>query len=194
MTKSELIQEISTTLFKAKLQKLCALVGNEDSALVDLLDCCFHPQKEIAFRAAWILESVETQYPQRFIPILDPFLTGYQKQRNFSCQRHYTKIMMRLTQKNSPSIYQCKLHNFNFEPIIDTTFEWLINPKTPVAVKVNCIEILVNLRSKSDWIADELKAQIEFLLKDGGPAIQSRGKKMLKVVSCEGTASTFKPQ
>jgi hypothetical protein len=93
--------------------------------------------------------------------------------------------MIYLTKHNSLSIFQFKTRDFNFEPIIDTTFEWLINPKTPIAVKVNCIEILVNLRSKSDWIEEELRAQIEFLLKDGGPAVQSRARKMLEVLGFE---------
>jgi hypothetical protein len=32
------------------------------------------------------------------------------------------------------------------EAIIETTFEWMINPQTPVAVKVNCIDVLYNLK------------------------------------------------
>lgn len=185
MTKDELVTELSTTLFKVKVQKLCSLAEREEFAVNDLLDCCFYPREGIAFRAAWVLDNIELNCNRRFVPVLTSFLAGYQKQKNFSCQRHYTKIMMRLTGKNASAIYQLELCNYNFETIIDTTFEWLINPKTPIAVKVNCIEILVNLRTKSDWIGEELKAQIEFLLKDGGPAIQSRGKKMLKLLSLD---------
>ncbi|MDB5118800.1 MAG: hypothetical protein JWN56_18 [Sphingobacteriales bacterium] len=183
MTKAELLKELSTTLFITKVQRLCALAESERLAVNDLLDYSFYPQKEIAFRAAWVLEYIELNFPQRFVPVLDHFLAGYQKQHKPSCQRHYTKIMMRLTEKSTSTIYQFNLRDYNFETIVDTTFEWLINPKTPIAVKVNCIEILVNLRKQFDWIEEELKAQIVFLLKDGGPAIQSRGKRMLKVLS-----------
>jgi len=67
--------------------------------------------------------------------------------------------------------------------IIGTTFEWMVYPQTPVAVKVNCMDVLYNLKEIDGWIADELRAQIEFQLKDGSAALQSRGRKVLKKLS-----------
>ena len=61
-------------------------------------------------------------------------------------------------------------------------FEWLINLATPVAVRVNCLDILLNLRNEFPWIKEELQAQIEFYLRDGSPAMQSRGRKILRQV------------
>ena len=185
MTQEELLKELASTLFTEKVRTLSYKIRNNKLAIHDLLAYCYNPKKQLAFRAAWVLEYTVFSFAQSFLSVLNDFLAGYIIQKNLSCQRHYTKIIIYLTKHNSLSIFQFKVRDFNFEPIIDTTFEWLINPKTPIAVKVNCIEILVNLRSKSDWIEEELKAQIKFLLKDGGPAVQSRGRKMLKVLGFE---------
>ena len=59
-------------------------------------------------------------------------------------------------------------------------FEWLINPHTPVAVRVNCMDVLYYMSPQFPWIKEELLAQIEFYLKDGSAALQSRGKGLLK--------------
>ncbi len=53
------------------------------------------------------------------------------------------------------------------------------DPGTPVAVQVNCMDVLYNLRGHEDWIADELKQQTEFLLRNASPALLSRGKRIL---------------
>ncbi|HZG70744.1 MAG TPA: hypothetical protein VEY51_04330 [Chondromyces sp.] len=70
--------------------------------------------------------------------------------------------------------------DFDFEAVGEITFEWLINPETPVAVQANCLDILYNLSSHYDWIRDELVLQTEFLLKKASAAMQSRGKKVLR--------------
>lgn len=71
------------------------------------------------------------------------------------------------------------LINTHQEQIIETTFDWLIDPQTPVAVKVNCMDILLNFGKEQRWIPDELRSQVQFLLKDGSAAVQSRGKRIL---------------
>jgi hypothetical protein len=40
------------------------------------------------------------------------------------------------------------------------------------------MDVLYNLKEIDGWIAGELRAQIEFQLKDGSAALQSRGKKV----------------
>ncbi|WP_276363438.1 hypothetical protein [Daejeonella sp. H1SJ63] len=72
------------------------------------------------------------------------------------------------------------IETVDLENLIETTFELMINPETPVAVKVNCMDILFNMRATYDWISGELREQILFLLKDGTAAIQSRGRSILK--------------
>lgn len=62
---------------------------------------------------------------------------------------------------------------------MEVVFGWLIDPDTPVAVQVNCLDILLNLCSHADWIAEELGTQTRHLLRRGSAAMQSRGKRVL---------------
>jgi hypothetical protein len=68
----------------------------------------------------------------------------------------------------------------NREQLVEITFDWLIDPETPVAVKVNCMDILFPFAKEQSWIKDELRSQVQFLLNDGSAALQSRGKRILK--------------
>ncbi|RXF70492.1 hypothetical protein [Arcticibacter tournemirensis] len=177
MTKDDLLKALQQTLIKTKAVKISDLSELKGYSLTDLLDLTFHHETAIAFRAAWVLETVQERFPERFDPLLTEFLNKYPLQKNFSSQRHYTKILFSLIEKNRIA------PGFDFEQIIESTFEWLAMEQTPVAVKANCMSILYLLKEKDDWIADELKAEIEFLMKTGGAAIQSRGKKILSLLA-----------
>lgn len=137
----------------------------------------------IAFRAAWVLEHIAAHHPERFMPVFADFLCMLPDQRNRSCQRHFTKILMIITDPKAPDNYRDAYLCADRERLAETVFGWLIDPHTPVAVQVNCLDILYNLIGEFDWIKDELKEQTEFLLRDGSAAMQSRGKKILAKLS-----------
>jgi hypothetical protein len=63
--------------------------------------------------------------------------------------------------------------------VVEQLFDWMIDPKVLIAVKVFASEALFNVRSRYPWITEELINQIRFLMQDGTAAIQSRGKKLL---------------
>ncbi len=48
-----------------------------------------------------------------------------------------------------------------------------------VAVKVFAADTLFNLCNRYGWIKEELASQVQFMMRNGGAAIQSRGKKLL---------------
>jgi len=91
--------------------------------------------------------------------------------------------MMYVTSPKTISAVKSKVETTDLEPLVETCFDWMINPKVAVAVKVFCCETLFNLRNRYDWIADELAREIEFLMLNGSPGIQSKGKRILKALS-----------
>lgn len=173
MKKEELIKQVEATLGKAKVTQLAAIALENQSLVKDLIDLSFYPDKVIAFRMSWILENVFFAFHQSFYPHLNYFLEKYPLQTNESCRRHFTKMMMEI------SFFEVALQARDWSAVIESTFSWLTEPGAPVAVQANCIDILYELRNEDDWIADELESQIEFLLRDGTAAIQSRGKRVL---------------
>ncbi len=172
-----LLKEISKPIGKKEVVSLATQSVNSVDELIKL---CLHSNYEIAFRAAWILELVAVAYPERFNEKLSEFIDVYVRLTNQSCQRHFTKILMSLTNMQAR---QDRLSTNDLEAIVETTFEWMIDPQTPVAVRVNCMDILFDLRDMDNWIADELRAQIEFQLQSGSAALQSRGKRVLYKLS-----------
>ena len=141
-----------------------------------------HPS--VAFRAAWVLEEVAYTFPDSFVPYLKPFVAHLHEQQNLSCQRHFTKILMRCTNPKTGIGYRAAWQVIpDREQVVETIFDWLISPRTPVAVQVNCLDVLLHLQAEFDWIKEELQAQVEYLLLDGSAAMQSRGKRVLNKVS-----------
>ena len=186
MNKEQLLQDISKTLKKSKIIALTKIAASTDFPIEDLLILCYHQEKSIAFRAAWILESVAYKYPTRFVPILEDFIKELHKQHHDSCQRHFSKILIHFTAPKAKAVRKnafSKLSKTANENVVDVMFEWLINPATPVAVRVNCMEVLYYMTPQFPWIKEELLAQIIFYMKDGSAALQSRGKALIKKIN-----------
>jgi len=92
---------------------------------------------------------------------------------------------MHLTGKKAPAIIRDKLQQLDLEPIVEQCFDWMIDPKVKIAVKVFASEALFNLRSRYPWIQEELANQLKFLMRNGTAAIQSRGRKLLELIGDE---------
>lgn len=176
MNKDQLLKKLSSALSKADAVK----IAQDKTCLpVDLIDLSFNPQKEVAFRASWVLEQFLYYRLDDLIQSLPDFISAYIIQKNQSCQRHFTKIMMFIADLKSLSDTSIVIAKYK-EQIVETTFDWLIDSETPVAVQVNCMDILFPFAKEESWIKDELRSQVQFLLKDGSAALQSRGKRILK--------------
>jgi hypothetical protein len=182
INKETLIKQISNTMGKVKVLELSRILREEQFALRDLINLTFYADKNIAFRAAWILENVFLQNPGIYEPDLEYLLTRIKDVKYASCQRHYAKILMHITDKKASIIIQQLLQRLDLEPTVEKCFDWMIDPKVKVAVKVFASEALFNLSNRYPWIKEELANQIKFLMRNGTPAIQSRGRKLLALL------------
>jgi len=179
LTRDELIKEISKTLVKIKVVKLTAILQRQQFALRDLIDITFHADKNIAFRAAWILENLFLQKPESYLGDMDYLINRIPDVKNESCKRHYAKIVMHITNPKTPLPIREKLKEIDLEPVVEQLFDWVIDPKVRIAVKVFASEALFNMRERYPWLKEELTEQIRFQMRDGTAAIQSRGRKLL---------------
>ena len=174
LSKEALLKTLESPIGKTRVEELAEEVSNGSLSLNDLLEFTFYHQAEVAFRAAWVLENVVLNFSVCDESFLCDFIEKYPVQPNQSCRRHYTKMMMHLQTDGSA------LSGADMEPVAEATFEWLIDPRTPVAVKANCLDILLGLSRQYPWIREELPAQTEFVMKTGTASIQARGKKILR--------------
>lgn len=177
MTYDEKLAFLSVTLrsFEVTDFSLDILQG---ITLADLLNISLEKDKKIAFRAAWVLETIVLKNASLLKSVLPQFLDNLKKQKNWSCLRSYTKILLFLTSKKNK---EYTLQNEIEEEIIEHSFQWMIEPRCPVAVLVNCLDILNNLRKKHPWIYEELHAQISYFQRTKpSPALMSRTNKIIQ--------------
>lgn len=179
-TTDELIQELTKTFGKTKVAQLKLLLSEQSFDIDRLIDLTFHPDKTLGFRAMWLLDAVMIGDPERYAAHLPYFLSRVKEVNNESCKRHYARIMMFMTMPAAPQAVKDILKDTDLEDTVEQFFDWMIDPKVKVAVKVFAADALCNLSTRYDWIPGELVNQIKFMMRDGGPAIQSRGKVLLK--------------
>ena len=180
LTEQQFVKQISATIGKSRVIELTKIIKEQEFPLHNLVDITFHPDRNVAFRASWILENVLLDDLDNYIPHIN-YLTKRFIDVNYpSCQRHYGNIIMRITSAKAPKSIKAVIKKIDFDPVIEHLFEWLIDEKVKIAVKSCAAEALFNLRLQYPWIREELTEQLQYLMRDGTAAIQSRGRKLLK--------------
>jgi hypothetical protein len=182
MDQTQLTKQIEATIGKIKVLALGKILNEGDFDLRDLIAITLHPEPEMAFRAAWLLENIFLQNAETYLPHLEYLLSHMAMLKAAGSKRHYAKIVMHITDATAPRFIQDKVATIDFEPVIEQLFDWLIDPKIKIAVKAFAAEALFNLRHRYDWITDELINQLHFLMRNGSAAIESKGKKLLKAL------------
>lgn len=178
--KEQLLADIKNTLQKTKVHLLAELASSQANAIKDVLDLTFHPEEQIGFRAAWILENIYVANPIRFVPHLSYFLDRFSLQNNLSARRHFAKILAMLTHKNAPVEVKEFLVSYDTESLVETTFAWLIDDDVPVAIKSHCLNILANFCPKHHWIRDELIQTMDYLADKESIAFFAKVKQIRK--------------
>jgi hypothetical protein len=177
--KEELLLHISETIGKNKVLKLTDILYNRSFKVKDLIQLTYAPQREIAFRAAWILENLVLGNPAKYINDLEYLFARFPDVKNKSCQRHYAKIIMALTGPGMDKAIRQKIDTLSMEPVVERCFDLLTDRRTPVAVKVHCSQFLFNMRLRYAWITDVLTDQMRILMDLGEPAVKAKGRRLL---------------
>lgn len=177
MTNDDWILHLNKPLKKCDVLRLASL-AEENKAVESLTDLSLYQDHHIAFRAAWVLECCVKSFSAKG---LSNFIETYTQLTHFSCKRHFTKILFNILKRPEVNVMSLS----NLERIVECTFEWLIDPKTPVAVQANCIDVLYSLKSCADWIDEELRAQLIILSNGARPAIRTRAKSALLKIRFE---------
>ncbi|RKE55722.1 hypothetical protein [Sphingobacterium detergens] len=177
MTYFEKIKFLSVTLRSFEVTDFSLnMLG--DISLRDLLNISLEKDKTVSFRAAWVFETIVLKNTALLDGLLLQFFDNLKKQKNWSCLRSYSKVLMYLTSKKNK---RYDLDEKTEEELIEQAFQWMIEQQCPIAVLVNCLDILNNLSKKHSWVKEELFAQIDHFQKiKPSPALLSRTKRILQ--------------
>jgi hypothetical protein len=179
LTKPELIHQLAGTMGKTKVAKLSTIISTSNFDLDDLIELTFSSDKNIAFRAAWLLENTFLKRPLKYLDKTDAITGRIKEVKHPACKRHYAKIMMHLTSPQAHPRIRQKINDTDLEQVVEQCFDWMIDPAVLIAVKAFASEALFNMRHRYPWVAEELAKQLEYLMLNGTAAIQSKGRRLL---------------
>lgn len=165
---------------KKRINELAVQIVEEGFSIVRLIDFTFHQNDRVAFRSAWILEQVYLKHPPVFFAEVDYFLLRFPQQTNVSAQRHFSKILLQLSGQQLR--YTQLIPKETKERLIEAVFTWLVDERSPVAVKAHCLSILANFSKEYNWVKDELLQTIDFMVDKESIAFHSRAKKVKALI------------
>ncbi|MFD1256862.1 hypothetical protein ACFQ3S_08635 [Mucilaginibacter terrae] len=174
-----LLKLLKRPRYKNWIYDLAMEVSYKGFVLTDLLNLTLHQDTQTAFHAVWLLDTIIAFEPSNFAGNLPLFLNYARQNKNPSCKRHYARIFMYCTKDQD---FVASFAITDLEPMVELCFDWLIDPKIKIAVKVCASETLCNLRYSYPWIAEELQNQLRYLMQNGSPAIQTTGCRLLSTL------------
>ena len=188
MTKYSLIKELNAikSMSKSHRDKISGIVLKDETLFKSLIEITFDYNNETSVKAALILEIV-CEHRLDWIAYSLPYFTKNINQLdNDSAIRPAAKICNLIAQEvNSKFDSPIKIiaTQPQLEQVIETCFYWLRKDDTKVATKAHAMEALYFLGLQNSWILYELKMILEKNIPTESPAYETRGKKILELMS-----------
>lgn len=180
MEKEALFLFLSESPEGQMVKKLTALIDGEGVDVDVLFGFSSSSRKEVAFRAAWMLEYIYTNNPDKFSGYVNVLISLLPEQKNPSVMRHFAKIISMMTSNKAVLKIKAQLDKQDLNPLIDVLFSWLIDEDVLVATKVHCMQSLANLSDRYDWIKPELLETIDHFTEIESIAFFARAKQIKK--------------
>ncbi len=140
-----------------------------------LIDVAFDDSKQEFWRAAWVMDKVNTSSPDLIKPYLPALFKALKKTANLSKMRHFLKI---ITYHQVPA----RQRGFLFDFCLNT----YTNQAIPVAVRAHAIQILFNITQEEPGLKPELVQILEHELSlEQSAGIRAKGKNILLQLSRE---------
>ena len=164
--RAEIIKEHS----RSQAIKIAEYIGGDRAKFENLLTIFLNDEYRVVQRSAWVLVFCVKKYPFLIRPHLEALIKNLKKPKIHNAVKRNTVRV--LEDVDIP------------EDLLGITaeicFDFLMDIKEPIAVRVFSMTILYNICVKEPELAHELKAIIEEHLPHGSAGFKSRGKKVLK--------------
>lgn len=150
----------------------------------DLLHFCFSKEKELSYKATWILEFVCKEDLSMLYPHFDLFLEQLPNVKLDQAARPMAKICEMIClhyYKEQDKTIKAYFRSKHKEQMIAVCFDWQITHQK-VACKVFGMTALLYLGTEQDWIHPELELLIHQNIAHAQPAYKARGKHTLKAI------------
>ncbi|HRJ28652.1 MAG TPA: hypothetical protein PLV21_07855 [Cyclobacteriaceae bacterium] len=162
--------ELQKITNKAHALRVTKYIGNDTRKFDDLVKLFLNGPYRLAQRASWPLTVCVEKNPELAKPYLKLLLQNLKKEPLHDAVKRNT---VRLFQYVDIPI---KLQGL----VVDQCFQYLLDPKEPIAVRVFSITVLVNIAQDKPELKRELILVLEDQLPYGSAGFISRAKKTLK--------------
>ncbi|MDD2563259.1 MAG: hypothetical protein PHU27_03460 [Salinivirgaceae bacterium] len=161
-------ESLQATMGNAMKHRLAQFVVETPKSIPFLWSLIATKPYPINARAAWVFEYLCTNNEVLFWSYIEAIAISFPKTNNESVMRILSKLLML---KPIPEKEEAK--------VLNAAFDRLTNKALPIALRVNCMQIVYNLTSKHPDLQNELRGIIENEIETGKPAFKSRGWKIL---------------
>jgi hypothetical protein len=157
---------------KSQTLQIVDYVGVSKERFKQLINIYLAGPYRITQRAAWLLSYCVEHHPELIGPHLKTILDFVEKPETHIAVRRNTVRLLQFIQ--IPRRFHAR--------VINLCFDYLMNKKEPIAVKVFSMTVLANLCQSSPDMKKELRIAIEDQLPFGSAGFVSRARKVLKEI------------
>lgn len=163
--KYELLREHS----KSNSLRITKWIGNDKARFDQLMKLFLANEYRVTQRAAWVLHFCSETEPLMVAAYLEPLIMNLKNKPHVAVVRNTLRFLQNI------EIPEALLGHTT-----QICFDLLYDKTQAIAVKVFSMTVLGNICKRETELTNELRLIIEEEMRDGGPAIQSRGKRILK--------------
>jgi hypothetical protein len=169
---------------KRNTVRIAQWIGNDPKRFEELMELFLHGEHVVTQRAAWVLSEVSDNYPELITPWLGAMVKKTQEPGvHDAVKRNVVRILQTAT-----------IPRKLLGTVVTVCFDELANPESPIAVRCNAMTVLANAAEHEPDIAGELRAVIEQMQLQPGPAFSARIRHVLKQLDrIEGRSAKHKP-
>jgi hypothetical protein len=163
-------KELSNTISKSNAIKVASLIGCDGALFKQLVKILLDDNNPAAPQAAWTLSFCVQQCPEIIYTQLEVLIDNlYRKNLHDAVKRNMVREMQHIV---IPEKLQGKA--------ADICFKYLSSGTEAIAIRAFSITVLCNICKQQPELKNELQLILEEQMRNGEPAIISRGKKALK--------------
>jgi hypothetical protein len=146
-------------------------IGTNEELFKELIELIHRGEKPVTQRASWIMTAVTDEYPWMILPHLSEITDKLPK---------YSLIHPALVRNTLRQLAQIDIPEELMGKLFDLCYNFLIDTKQPVAIRVYSMQVLYNISVKEPELQGELKLILESYIDESSAGFMSRAGKLLK--------------
>lgn len=158
---------------KNGMKQISSFINNDKRKFAELMKIALGNDLELAAKASWAAIHTADKNQKLLDPWIQKMISHLKTCPHHSIRRNFLRLFENIT---IPEKHQSEL--------LDLCYQFLLSSKETIAVRVFSMTVILNITLLHPDLKNELQIVVEeLLMNEKAPAIQSRGKRTLKLLS-----------